>query len=32
MKRSSADGRWKGEMLNHEHTPVKGEKPGIRRL
>ncbi|MET4038675.1 hypothetical protein ABIC03_000360 [Bradyrhizobium sp. RT6a] len=22
---SSADGRWKGEMLNQEHTPAKGE-------
>lgn len=24
---SSADGRWKGEMLNQEHTPAKGENP-----
>ncbi|MGX1171217.1 hypothetical protein AB7M16_007483 [Bradyrhizobium sp. USDA 372] len=24
---SSADGRWKGEMLNLEHTPAKGENP-----
>lgn len=24
---SSADGRWKGEMLNQEHTPAKDENP-----
>jgi hypothetical protein len=24
---SSAGGRWKGEMLNQEHTPAKGEVP-----
>jgi hypothetical protein len=24
---SSANGRWKGEMLNQEHTPAKGEVP-----
>ena len=24
---SSADGRWKGEMLNQEHTPAKGANP-----
>ncbi|VIO74301.1 hypothetical protein CI1B_51590 [Bradyrhizobium ivorense] len=24
---SSADGRWKGEILNQEHTPAKGENP-----
>ncbi|MFT4117059.1 GrlR family regulatory protein [Bradyrhizobium sp.] len=24
---SSADGRWKGEMLNQEHTPARGENP-----
>lgn len=24
---SSADGRWKGEMLNQEHTRAKGENP-----
>ncbi|TYO65042.1 hypothetical protein FXV83_18860 [Bradyrhizobium hipponense] len=24
---SSADGRWKGELLNQEHTPAKGENP-----
>ena len=24
---SSAVGRWKGEMLNQEHTPAKGENP-----
>lgn len=24
---SSSDGRWKGEMLNQEHTPAKGENP-----
>ncbi|MBA2402622.1 MAG: hypothetical protein H0V72_28795 [Bradyrhizobium sp.] len=24
---SSADGRWKGEVLNQEHTPAKGENP-----
>lgn len=24
---SSADGRWKGEMLNQEHTPAKDESP-----
>ena len=28
---SSADGRWKGEIVNQEHTPAKGENPGIRR-
>lgn len=24
---SSADGRWKGEIVNHEHTPSRGERP-----
>lgn len=24
---SSADGRWKGEILNQEHTPAMGENP-----
>src|SRR5437660_643000 len=24
---SSADGRWKGEILNQEHTPATGEIP-----
>jgi hypothetical protein len=24
---SSANGRWKGEILNQEHTPAKGENP-----
>jgi hypothetical protein len=24
---SSAEGRWKGEILNQEHTPAKGENP-----
>ena len=24
---SSADGRWKGEMLNQEHTPSVGDNP-----
>jgi hypothetical protein len=24
---SSSDGRWKGEILNQEHTPAKGENP-----
>ena len=24
---TSANGRWKGEMLNQEHTPAKGEVP-----
>ena len=24
---SSADGRWKGEILNQEHTPAKGQNP-----
>jgi len=24
---SSVDGRWKGEMLNQEHTPAKGDNP-----
>jgi len=24
---ASANGRWKGEMLNQEHTPAKGEVP-----
>lgn len=24
---SAADGRWKGELVNQEHTPAKGENP-----
>jgi hypothetical protein len=24
---SSANGRWKGEIINHEHTPSRGERP-----
>lgn len=24
---SSANGRWKGQILNQEHTPAKGEHP-----
>src|SRR5450755_2936240 len=24
---SGADGRWKGELVNHEHTPNQGERP-----
>jgi hypothetical protein len=24
---TSADGRWKGELVNHEHTPSQGERP-----
>jgi hypothetical protein len=24
---TSADGRWKGEILNQEHTPAKGDNP-----
>ena len=24
---SAADGRWKGEIVNQEHTPAKGENP-----
>jgi hypothetical protein len=24
---SSAGGKWKGEIVNHEHTPSKGERP-----
>src|SRR5882757_11014963 len=24
---SSADGRWKGELINHEHSPTRGERP-----
>ena len=24
---TSAEGRWKGEILNQEHTPAKGENP-----
>ena len=24
---SSANGRWKGELVNHEHTPSRGERP-----
>jgi hypothetical protein len=24
---SSSDGRWKGEIVNQEHTPAKGENP-----
>jgi hypothetical protein len=24
---SSANGRWKGEIVNHEHTPSRGERP-----
>ena len=23
----SADGKWKGELVSHEHTPSKGERP-----
>lgn len=23
----SAGGRWKGELINHEHTPSQGERP-----
>ena len=23
----SANGKWKGELVNHEHTPSKGERP-----
>ena len=23
----SSDGRWKGEIVNQEHTPAKGENP-----
>jgi hypothetical protein len=24
---TSANGRWKGEIVNQEHTPAKGENP-----
>jgi hypothetical protein len=24
---SSANGRWRGELINHEHTPTRGERP-----
>src|ERR1700704_490538 len=24
---ASANGRWKGELVNHEHTPSEGERP-----
>lgn len=24
---SSGQGRWKGELINHEHTPSRGERP-----
>ena len=24
---SGANGRWKGELVNHEHTPSRGERP-----
>ncbi len=24
---TSANGRWKGEIINHEHTPSRGERP-----
>lgn len=24
---TSANGRWKGELINHEHTPSQGERP-----
>jgi hypothetical protein len=24
---SSANGRWKGELINHEHTATRGERP-----
>jgi len=24
---STAQGRWKGELINHEHTPTMGERP-----
>ncbi len=29
---SSANGRWKGEFVNQEHTPAKSEHPVVRRL
>src|SRR5258705_3456411 len=28
---SSVNGRWKGELVNHEHTPSIGEQPVFRR-
>jgi len=24
---TGANGRWKGELVNHEHTPSQGERP-----
>ena len=24
---TAANGKWKGELVNHEHTPSKGERP-----
>src|SRR5260370_14108302 len=24
---TSTNGRWKGELVNHEHTPSQGERP-----
>jgi hypothetical protein len=24
---TSANGRWKGEVVNHQHTPSQGERP-----
>ena len=24
---ASANGRWRGELVNHEHTPSQGERP-----
>lgn len=28
---SFADGKWKGELTNHEHTPTYGERPVFGR-
>lgn len=28
---SFADGKWKGELINHEHTPTYGERPVFGR-
>jgi len=28
---SSAQGRWKGELINHTHTPTMGQRPVVRR-
>jgi len=29
---TSSNGRWKGQIVNQEHTPAKGEKSDFRRV